>query len=76
MIRGPSITGASCSSSFAQTLSAIMSEIGDTFILTPTEELVGNPLLPALHGGAVASFLELAANTPWHANFPSDSPRG
>jgi uncharacterized protein (TIGR00369 family) len=53
--------GGSRLSGFAQTFGAMMVESGDTFILTPTKELVGNPLLPALHGGAVASFLELAA---------------
>ncbi len=32
-----------------------------TAILRYGEHLIGNPLLPALHGGATASFLEVAA---------------
>lgn len=48
-------------SGFARTLGALMTDNGEGFILSPTGDLVGNPLLPALHGGAVASFLELAA---------------
>ncbi|WP_037280947.1 PaaI family thioesterase [Rubellimicrobium mesophilum] len=32
-----------------------------TAVLPYREELVGNPLLPALHGGATAGFLETAA---------------
>ena len=46
---------------FAQMLAAMMARSGETFTLMPTEELVGNPMLPALHGGAIASFLEMAA---------------
>ncbi|HVM99342.1 MAG TPA: PaaI family thioesterase [Caulobacteraceae bacterium] len=30
-------------------------------VLPFAERLIGNPILPALHGGVVASFLELAA---------------
>jgi uncharacterized protein (TIGR00369 family) len=30
------------------------------FILPPDEKLVGNPSLPALHGGVVGAFMELA----------------
>jgi uncharacterized protein (TIGR00369 family) len=32
-----------------------------TAVLPYADALIGNPLLPALHGGAVAAFLELAA---------------
>jgi acyl-coenzyme A thioesterase PaaI-like protein len=32
-----------------------------TAILRYDERLIGNPLLPALHGGAIGSFLEIAA---------------
>ncbi|NUB45063.1 PaaI family thioesterase [Fertoebacter nigrum] len=32
-----------------------------TAILPFTESLIGNPILPALHGGATAAFLEVAA---------------
>jgi len=36
-------------------------EAGPIAVLPFAQELIGNPILPALHGGAVASFLELAA---------------
>ncbi len=32
-----------------------------TAVLPFTEQLIGNPMLPSLHGGATASFLEIAA---------------
>jgi len=32
-----------------------------TAVLTYSEDLIGNPLLPAIHGGATAAFLEIAA---------------
>lgn len=32
-----------------------------TAVLPYKEELIGNPILPALHGGATAGFLEIAA---------------
>ncbi|MBC6438601.1 MAG: PaaI family thioesterase [Rhodobacteraceae bacterium] len=32
-----------------------------TAVLTYDDKLIGNPLLPALHGGATASFMETAA---------------
>jgi acyl-coenzyme A thioesterase PaaI-like protein len=32
-----------------------------TAVMPYKEELIGNPLLPALHGGATAAFLEIAA---------------
>ncbi len=34
---------------------------GPIAVLPFAERLIGNPILPALHGGVVASFLELAA---------------
>ena len=36
-------------------------ETGPVAVLPFAERLIGNPILPALHGGVVASFLELAA---------------
>ena len=36
-------------------------ESGPIAVLPFAARLIGNPVLPALHGGAVASFLELAA---------------
>jgi uncharacterized protein (TIGR00369 family) len=36
-------------------------EIGPVAVLPFDAKLIGNPILPALHGGVVASFLELAA---------------
>ena len=36
-------------------------EPGPIAVLPFAERLIGNPILPALHGGVVASFLELAA---------------
>lgn len=35
---------------------------GMLWTLSPRPELIGNPLLPALHGGAVTAFLELACS--------------
>lgn len=32
-----------------------------TSVLSYDEKLIGNPLLPALHGGAIGAFLEIAA---------------
>ena len=32
-----------------------------TAILPFDEKLIGNPMLPALHGGAIAAFLEVVA---------------
>ena len=32
-----------------------------TAVLPYKDELIGNPILPALHGGAIAGFLEIAA---------------
>jgi len=36
-------------------------EVGPVAVLPFDPKLIGNPILPALHGGVVASFLELAA---------------
>jgi uncharacterized protein (TIGR00369 family) len=36
-------------------------EAGPVAVLPFDPKLIGNPILPALHGGVVASFLELAA---------------
>jgi uncharacterized protein (TIGR00369 family) len=36
-------------------------EAGPLAVLPFAQRLIGNPILPALHGGVVASFLELAA---------------
>jgi uncharacterized protein (TIGR00369 family) len=36
-------------------------ETGPVAVLPFDPKLIGNPILPALHGGVVASFLELAA---------------
>jgi acyl-coenzyme A thioesterase PaaI-like protein len=33
---------------------------GRTWTLSPSHDLIGNPLLPALHGGAVTAFIQLA----------------
>lgn len=35
----------------------------DTFHLEPRKTNIGNPTLPALHGGAVGGFMELSAST-------------
>lgn len=36
-------------------------EVGPLAVLPFDPKLIGNPILPALHGGVVAAFLELAA---------------
>ncbi len=48
---------------FAQTLGMRCEVLGDemTAILTFQEKLIGNVAIRALHGGAIASFLELTA---------------
>ena len=48
---------------FAQFLGLRCEIMGDemTAILPFQEKLVGNPLIPALHGGAIGAFLELTA---------------
>ena len=43
-------------------LRAEAAAVDDLVVVLPfAERLIGNPILPALHGGVVASFLELAA---------------
>lgn len=39
----------------------LIGEPEPTFVLRARPALVGNPLIPALHGGAVAAFLEAAS---------------
>lgn len=48
---------------FIRTLGVVFERHGDelTAILPYDEKLIGNPVLPALHGGATAGFLEVAA---------------
>jgi acyl-coenzyme A thioesterase PaaI-like protein len=48
---------------YAQFLGIQFERHGDelTAILPYDDKLIGNPILPALHGGAIASFLEVAA---------------
>lgn len=41
-------------------MTEVIGEAEPTFVLHARPALVGNPLLPALHGGAVAAFLEAA----------------
>jgi len=43
-----------------------------TTVLPYSEHLVGNPILPALHGGAVGAFLEIAAQIElaWSIHWP------
>jgi uncharacterized protein (TIGR00369 family) len=49
-----------------------LENMGDelTGILPYDESLVGNPLIPALHGGAVGAFLEIVASASLIANQP------
>lgn len=48
---------------YAQWLGIEFERLGDelTAILRFDRRLIGNPMLPALHGGAIAAFLELTA---------------
>lgn len=57
------ITGILASSGFSSKLAEMISvgDPGDLWKLSPTADLIGNPLGPALHGGAVTAFLELAS---------------
>ncbi|MBN8816511.1 MAG: thioesterase family protein [Sphingomonas sp.] len=50
-------------SGFSAKLGAMIdvAEAGAAWTLSPTPELIGNPIVPALHGGAVTAFLELAS---------------
>ncbi len=48
---------------YAQFLGVKVDRRGDelTAVLPYSENLIGNPVLPALHGGAIAAFLEITA---------------
>ncbi|WP_224815484.1 PaaI family thioesterase [Hasllibacter sp. MH4015] len=48
---------------YIKTIGITFDRRGDelTAVLNYDEKLIGNPFLPALHGGAIASFLEVAA---------------
>ena len=50
---------------YARYLGVTFDRRGDelTAVLAYSEKLVGNPFLPALHGGAIGAFLEIAAIT-------------
>ena len=52
------------SSPYVQRLGVRFDEHGDelTGVLPYTEGLVGNPLIPALHGGAIGAFMEITAS--------------
>jgi uncharacterized protein (TIGR00369 family) len=52
------------SSPYVQRLGVRFDEHGDelTAVLPYTETLVGNPLIPALHGGAIGAFMEITAS--------------
>lgn len=49
---------------YVKTFGVRLEEMGDelTGILPYAENLVGNPLIPALHGGAVGAFMEIVAS--------------
>lgn len=48
---------------YAQFLGVTFDRRGDelTALLTYSDHLIGNPMLPAIHGGVTAAFLEIAA---------------
>ena len=48
---------------YAQFLGVSFDRRGDelTALLTYSDDLIGNPMLPAIHGGVTAAFLEIAA---------------
>ena len=48
---------------YIKTLGVTFDRRGDelTAVMAYSDKLIGNPLLPALHGGAIASFLEVTA---------------
>ena len=52
------------SSPYVKRLGVVFDEHGDelTGILPYKETLVGNPLIPALHGGAIGAFMEITAS--------------
>lgn len=52
------------SSPYVQRLGVRFDDHGDelTGVLPYTDTLVGNPLIPALHGGAIGAFMEITAS--------------
>ena len=46
---------------YARTLGIQMAEEEACFLLPIKKSNIGNPTLPALHGGAIAGFMELSA---------------
>ena len=46
---------------YAQTLGIQVGSDNDCFLLPTKKSNIGNPTLPALHGGAIAGFMELSA---------------
>jgi len=52
------------SSPYVKRMGVQFDEHGDelTAILPYTDQLVGNPLIPALHGGAIGAFMEITAS--------------
>ena len=52
------------SSGFGNKLGGMIDvEKGGIWVLSPSPELIGNPFLQALHGGAVTAFLQLACGS-------------
>ena len=51
-------------------LKAMISGDEATVIMPFAERLIGNPMLPALHGGATAALLEMTAMTQVALSFP------
>ncbi len=49
-------------------------EDGRTAVMRYAQHLIGNPLLPALHGGSVAAFMELTALAAVAAHAPRTRP--
>ncbi len=48
---------------YAQTLGLQMGDEDGCFLLPVKKSNIGNPMLPAIHGGAIAGFMELSAMT-------------
>ncbi|CAA0109230.1 Uncharacterised protein [Zhongshania aliphaticivorans] len=46
---------------YAQTIGIVASDESGCFLLPVKKTNIGNPTLPALHGGALAGFMELSA---------------
>ena len=61
--REKALAGLVNSSPYIQHLGVSFERKGDelTAVLNYSERLIGNPILPALHGGAIGAFLEIAA---------------